>query len=251
MNNFPMLLQVSRGAIPSSPMDLVLNATTVTQVVLILLALLSLLSWAIIFGVWRSLSGARRAADRFWEEFERDESLEHASVLAKRSKPSALPRLFMRATRFVSDARVASQQLRERATPTGGDTPTVSTLSGSQIETLHLLLDSEASDERDRLGRFLPWLATIGSVSPLIGLLGTVLGVIEAFLGIATKGSGNLAAVAPGVGEALTATAAALAVAIPATFGYNIFASRLNRFDARLERFGTAIVALLVREGRI
>src|SRR5947208_3770 len=140
-----MLLQVSRGAIPSSPMDLVLNATTVTQVVLILLALLSLLSWAIIFGVWRSLSGARRAADRFWEEFERDESLEHASVLAKRSKPSALPRLLMRATHFVSDARVASQQLRERATPTGGDTPTVSTLSGSQIETLHLLLDSEAS----------------------------------------------------------------------------------------------------------
>ena len=68
-------------------------------------------------------------------------------------------------------------------------------------------------------------------MSPLIGLLGTVLGVIDAFLGIATKGSGNLRAVAPGVAEALIATAAALAVAIPATFGYNIFANRLNRFD--------------------
>jgi biopolymer transport protein TolQ len=113
------------------------------------------------------------------------------------------------------------------------------------------LLDADASDERDRLGRFLPWLATIGSVSPLIGLLGTVLGVIEAFLGIASKGSGNLSAVAPGVGEALTATAAALAVAIPATFGYNIFAARLNRFDGRLERFSTSVIALLVREGRI
>jgi biopolymer transport protein TolQ len=247
----PMLLQVSRGAIPTSPLDLVLNATTVTQVVLVVLALLSLLSWAIMFGVWRSLARARKLADKFWEEFDRDPSLEHASVLAKRAKPSALPRLFMRAVAFVADARVASQQLRERALTTTGDTPAAATLSGSQIETLHLILDAEASDERDRLGRFLPWLATIGSVSPLIGLLGTVLGVIEAFLGIATKGSGNLAAVAPGVGEALTATAAALAVAIPATFGYNIFASRLNRFDARLERFATAIVALLVREGRI
>jgi len=78
-----------------------------------------------------------------------------------------------------------------------------------------------------------------------------VLGVIDAFLGIASKGSGNLSAVAPGVGEALIATAAALAVAIPATFGYNIFASRLNRYDARLENFSTAVIALLVREGRI
>ena len=68
---------------------------------------------------------------------------------------------------------------------------------------------------------------------------------------IASKGSGNLSAVAPGVGEALIATAAALAVAIPATFGYNIFASRLNRYDARLENFSTAVIALLVREGRI
>ncbi len=251
MTILPTLLQASRGAVPTGPVELVMNATTITQAVLVVLALLSLLSWAIMFGVWRSLSRARKLADRFWEEFERDPSLDHASVLAKRSKPSALPRLFMQATRFVADARVASQQLRERATSSTGDMPAAATLSGSQIETLHLILDSEASDERDRLGRFLPWLATIGSVSPLIGLLGTVLGVIEAFLGIATKGSGNLAAVAPGVGEALIATAAALAVAIPATFGYNIFASRLNRFDARIERFGTAIVALLVREGRI
>lgn len=222
-----------------------------TQVVLIVLALLSLLSWSIMFGVWRSMSRASSAAERFWEEFERTSGLDEAGLLAKRARPSALPRLFMRAMHFVADARVANQQVRERATPIGVDAPPDASLSGSQIETLHLLLDTQAGDERDRLGRFLPWLATIGSVSPLIGLLGTVLGVIEAFLGIASKGSGNLSAVAPGVGEALTATAAALAVAIPATFGYNIFASRLNRFDGRLERFGTAVIALLVREGRI
>ena len=101
------------------------------------------------------------------------------------------------------------------------------------------MLDAESLSERDRLGRFLPWLATIGSASPLIGLLGTVLGVINAFVGIATSGSGNLAAVAPGVAEALVATAAALSVAIPATFGYNILANRLNRLDNLLEGFGT------------
>jgi biopolymer transport protein TolQ len=247
-----MLLQGSmRGAIPSSPIDLVMSATTVTQVVLIILAVLSLLSWSIMFGVWLSVGKAMRAADRFAHDFEIVGRLDEAAILAKRTPSGALPRLYMRAMKFVSDARVANQQVRERVTTTTGELPAAATLSGSQIETLHLLLDSDASDERDKLARFLPWLATIGSVSPLIGLLGTVLGVIEAFLGIASKGSGNLAAVAPGVGEALTATAAALAVAIPATFGYNIFANRVNRLDGKMESFGTAVIALLVREGRI
>jgi biopolymer transport protein TolQ len=245
------MLQVAGGAVPSSPWELIVNSSTVTKVVLGLLAFLSLLSWAIIFGVWRSLTKAATTAERFGHEFDRVRTLDEASSLAKRSPLGALPKLFMRAMHFVADARVANQQLRERATPTAGDAPAAATLSGSQIETLHLLLDSEASDERDRISRVLPWLATIGSVSPLIGLLGTVLGVIDAFVGIASKGSGNLSAVAPGVAEALIATAAALSVAIPATFGYNIFASRLNRFDGRMENFGTSVIALLVREGRI
>lgn len=249
MTLFPLLLQA--GAIPSSPIELIMNATTVTKVVLVLLALLSLLSWSIMFGVWRSLAKATGNAYKFSHEFERVRGLEDAGSLAKQAPPGALPRLFMRAMRFVSDARVASQQARERASAMGAESPSAATLSGSQIETLHLLLDSDASEERDRISRFLPWLATIGSVSPLIGLLGTVLGVIDAFIGIASKGSGNLAAVAPGVAEALIATAAALSVAIPATFGYNIFASRLNRFDAQMENFATAVIALLVREGRI
>jgi biopolymer transport protein TolQ len=247
----PLQLQGMRGAVPSNAIDLVMSATTITQAVLVVLAFLSLLSWSVMFGVWRALGRASRSADKFWNDFQRVSRLDEAITLAKRAKPTALPRLFMSAMHFVSDARVANQHYRERSGPLAVDAPPVATLSGSQIETLHLLLDKEATEERDRIGRFLPWLATIGSVSPLIGLLGTVLGVIEAFLGIAAKGSGNLSAVAPGVGEALIATAAALAVAIPATFGYNIFASRLNRFDGRMEHFGTAVIALLVREGRI
>ncbi|MEO7084223.1 MAG: MotA/TolQ/ExbB proton channel family protein [Gemmatimonadaceae bacterium] len=250
--DLPLQIQASRGAVPSSPIELVLNATTATQIVLVILALLSLLSWGIMFGVWRSLASATASATKFSREFDKASRLEEAGALARRSTPSALPRLFLRGMHFVSDARVANQNIFERSAIDRGDAPAAAaTLSGSQIETLHLILDSEASDERDRIGRFLPWLATIGSASPLIGLLGTVLGVIDSFLGIASKGSGNLSAVAPGVAEALIATAAALTVAIPATFGYNIFASRLNRLDGRMESFNTSVIALLAREGRI
>ena len=125
------------------------------------------------------------------------------------------------------------------------------TLSAGQVEALHLVLESEFTAERDRLGEYIPTLAVIGSASPLLGLFGTVLGVIQAFIGIASKGSGNLGAVAPGVAEALTATAAALAVAVPAVFAYNVFASRLNRLDGQMDGFGAEIIALLAREGRI
>ena len=244
-----LLLQI-RGAVPSTPVELITDASTLTQVVLSVLAVLSLLSWAMMLALWRELARAQGSSLRFFRDFERATRLEEAGTLAKTTAPNALTRLFMRAAHFVSDTRVRNQQAREReAGEVGVRTP--STLTGSQIETLHLLLETDALAERDRLGRFLPWLATIASVSPLIGLLGTVLGVIEAFIGIATKGSGNLSAVAPGVAEALAATAAALIVAIPATFGYNIFAGRLNRFDGMMESFGTATIALLVREGQI
>ena len=239
-----------RGAVPASPVELITNATMMTKVVLIVLAVLSLLSWAIMIALWREMAKAQRSSERFFRDFERTSRLDDAGALARIAMPNALTRLFTRALQFVSDTRVRNQQTREREAR-DLSSPVSATLTGSQIETLHLLLESEAAEERDRLGRFLPWLATVGSVSPLIGLLGTVLGVIDAFIGIATKGSGNLSAVAPGVAEALIATAAALMVAIPATFGYNIFASRLNRFDGLMENFGTSTIALLVREGQI
>ena len=133
----------------------------------------------------------------------------------------------------------------------GGTPERAPRLSASQVEALQLVMDKEGRKERERLERKLPWLATIGSVSPLIGLFGTVIGVINAFLGVAATGSGNISAVAPGVAEALVATAMALAVAIPAVFGYNAFANRLNHLDGELESFGTDLIALLVRDGRI
>jgi biopolymer transport protein TolQ len=239
----------ARGAIPSSPSELILTSGVMTQSVLGFLALLSLVSWTVMFVVWRQIANANSRARKFSADFEKTHRLDQAAALARQAKPSALSRLLLRAVHFVTDTQAANMKIggRESVEVKRGN----ETLSGTQIETLQLLMDSEAAAERDRLGRLIPWLASIGSVSPLIGLLGTVLGVIDAFLGIATKGSANLTAVAPGVAQALIATAAALAVAIPATFGYNIFANKLNRFDLQMESFGTSVIAKLVREGLV
>ena len=241
---------LQQGAIPTTPMELLRQSTAVTQVVLVVLAVLSLLSWGVIFWTWTRLSRANSRAQRFAQEFDRTRKLEEASSLARRSARNAFSTLFLRATQFTADARAGVLRAREAESGDQGTLPNA-TLTGSQLEALHLLLDAEADEERERLGRFTPWLATIGSVSPLLGLLGTVIGIIQAFIGIATRGSGNLSAVAPGVAEALVATAAALAVAIPATFGYNILASRLNRFESTMERFSAALIARFVREGHI
>ena len=231
-----LMLQVT-GAIPSTPWQMIVNASTMTKAVLVLLALLSLLSWTIIFAKWWQFRSERAASRAFMREFTRSSRLDQVVALAKRSRPSAMTRILTRATDFLS------QGTREP-----GAAPAV---AGSRVEALRLVLDSETAGERDRVASFIPTLGTIGSVSPLIGLLGTVLGVIEAFIGIATKGSGNIGAVAPGVAEALVATAAALTVAIPAVFGYNMFATRLNRFEGELDAFGTEIIAMLVRDGLI
>jgi biopolymer transport protein TolQ len=239
-----MLLLQAAGAVPTSAKELILHASTATQVVLVILVVLSLVSWAIMFGAGRALTRALKGAAAFAHEVERAPRLEAAAVAARHASPNAAQRLMVRALQFIGEGmgHGANEDAIVQLSPTA---------AASRVETLRLVLDAESLSERDRQGRYLPWLATIGSASPLIGLLGTVLGIISAFVGISTRGSGNLAAVAPGVAEALVATAAALSVAIPATFGYNILANRLNRLDNVLEGFGTTVIAMLVREGRI
>jgi len=234
-----LFLQIGQ-AIPSSPMELITSSTGATKFVLAILAVLSLISWGIIFSKWYELRRAARITYSFAHEFAGAHTVERAAQMARgtHGPPAAI---MDRATRFIEETTPALSKTSERA----------ARFSGSQVEALRLVLDAETTSERDRLSRWVPSLATIGSVSPLIGLLGTVLGVIDAFIGIAAKGSGNIGAVAPGVAEALIATAAALSVAIPAVFAYNIFAARLNKIEGQLESFGSELIALLVREGRI
>ena len=234
------LMQIGE-AVPSSPMELVTQSSGPTKVVLLILVILSLVSWAIMLAKWREFKRAETAGREFVERFERTHTLDEAAAIAERAPPSPQKDVMMRAVRFITETTPALAATGERR----------ARLSASQVEALRQVLDSASGGVRDQLGRFVPSLATIGSVSPLIGLLGTVLGIIESFIGIATKGSGNIGAVAPGVAEALIATAAALSVAIPAVFGYNIFSHRLNRIDGELDGFGSELVALMVREGRI
>jgi len=235
-----MFFQVT-AAIPSNAIELLTQAKLPTQIVLGLLAVLSLVSWGIILGKWIEFRRMKKSSALFLKEFARASRLDQVASLAKRETPSPFTRVFARAVQFIQETRPAATDGSDLRTP----------LSASQVEALRFVLDSETNAERDQLGRFIPGLGMIGSVSPLMGLLGTVLGVISAFLGIATSGAGNLGAVAPGVAEALISTAVALAVAIPAVFGYNIFASKLNRFDGELEGFGSEVIALMAREGRI
>ncbi len=236
-----ILIWAQLGAVPTSPLEMVVHGTTATKVVLAILAVLSLLSWAIMFAKWKQFRSLTRDASTFLHNFERASSFEDAVDAVRQSGDLPHARLIRRAADFLREVTPALAATAGR----------VAKFSGSQVEALRLVLDAETNAARDRLSRYVPSLGTIGSVSPLIGLLGTVLGVIEAFIGIASQGSGNIGAVAPGVAEALIATAAALAVAIPAVFGYNLFASRLNRVDSELEGFGSELIALLVREGRI
>jgi biopolymer transport protein TolQ len=234
-----MFFQIG-SAIPSTRLELVFNASDETKVVLVVLVLLSLLSWSVMLAKWLAFRRAERLGRDFMSEFHKTGRLEAVASLAKRSRPSAHTRVMQRGLQFLTETGMVK-----------GEDGQPATLSASQVQALRLVLDSETTTERDRLGTYIPTLAMIGSVSPLLGLLGTVLGIIEAFLGVARGGSGNLAAIAPGVAEALIATATALAVAIPAYFGYNIFAARLNRFDSELEGFGSEVIALMAREGRL
>lgn len=236
-----LLLQIGR-AVPTSPVELITHASTITKFVLVILLVLSLASWAVMIAKWMQFRNVSQASRLMWHDLEHVTRIAQATMLIRNAPSNPFTRVLSRALDFLDEMRAAGAA--EAGARTGP-------LSGSQVEALRLVLDAEAAEERDRLGRYVASLAVIGSASPLLGLFGTVVGVIDAFLGIATQGSGNLSAVAPGVAEALIATAAALAVAIPAVFGYNIFANRLNRFENDLDGFGTEIIAMLVREGQI
>jgi biopolymer transport protein TolQ len=249
-----MILAQIGSAIPTSPLGLIIASTLVTKIILGILVALSLLSWTIMFAKWRQFASLDKVSRDFLTRFEHAERFEQAAALASRSVSNPYTRILARAAQFISASGRSSGQV---ALPVAGGTAAAApparatAVTVAQVEAMRLLLDAETNEERDRVSHFIPSLGTIGSVSPLIGLLGTVLGVIDAFIGLAAHGSGNIGAVAPGVAEALIATAAALSVAIPAVFGYNVYANRLNRFDNQLEAFGSEVIALAVREGRV
>ena len=235
------LLQAGRD-VPQNAWDLLFQATLPTYVVLLVLAAFSVASWILIFWKSRQFSTVRKEGDRFLEAIERAQRMEDAykSILALPDSPYG--RVFRQGVNFFSELRPGA--LREGAPPSEGLSPT-------QLEALRMVLEKEEMQERDELSIGIIWLAVVGSVSPLLGLLGTVIGVMNAFLGIVQMGSANISAVAPGVAEALITTVAGLVAAIPAVIGYNFFISRLNLVTGELEGFSSEFIGALAREGRV
>ncbi len=240
-----------RGAIPTTPWELVLTSSPETQFVLGILAVFSVVSWYLIVLKWWQFRRMRQLGDRFLAEVEKAPRLEDAYHSAMRLPPSPYNRLLREAVHFFSELKPGSLKATGVATHPAVAAAASTTLTTTQLEALRMVLAKEVAAERDTAARFIPWLATFGSVSPLLGLLGTVLGVMDAFIGIAVGGSGNITAVAPGVAEALVTTVGGLAVAVPAVMAYNLYVSRLGLFAGELEGFAQEIVGTLAREGRI
>jgi biopolymer transport protein TolQ len=236
------MMQVG-GALPSSPWELVTTSTPPTKAVLVVLAFFSVLSWfLIVLKLWQ-FRRVRRQGERFFNALERTNRLEDAYHAVMKLPPSPYSRILREGVNFFAELHPGALQATADAA--------TSTLTMTQLEALRMMLSKEVGAERDQMARYLAWLATVGSASPLLGLLGTVIGVMNAFLGIATGGSGNISAVAPGVAEALVTTVAGLVVAIPAVMAYNILVSRLGLFAGELEGFTHEIVGTLAREGRL
>jgi len=227
---------------PTSVLDMVVGATVPTKIVLLVLAIGSLSSWWLILSKTRLFREVRRQGDQFLDHMERAQRLEDAYRAILTLPDSPYGRVFRQGVNFFNELRPGA--LREGA-------PEMRGLSLTQLEALRLVLEKEEAEERDELAHGLGWLAVIGSVSPLMGLMGTVIGIMNAFLGITSAGSSNITAVAPGVAEALMTTVAGLAVAIPAVIAYNHFVGKLNLVSGELEGFSSEFIGTLAREGRV
>jgi biopolymer transport protein TolQ len=212
-----------------SPVHLFLQADIVVKAVMIGLLLASLWSWAIILSFALRLRSVTQAADGFEAEYrEADDIDEFHRRSSSRDQPIA---------------RVFSAGVTEWRRSTAGKTID---REGTR-ERLATAMGATIAQEIDRLADRLNFLATVGSVAPFVGLFGTVWGIMRSFTGIAQEQSTSLAVVAPGIAEALFATAIGLFAAIPAVIAYNRYSHGVNRVEARLNRFADGFHATLSR----
>ena len=219
-----------------SVIDLFTQATTFVKIIMIGLLAASVTVWAIWFEKFARLRVMRRRADKFEEAFWSDQGLEK---LYKNTTPEETDHPM--AMLFVVG-------LREwhRAKDEDGESHGV--LQLGVVERVHQLMQVTMTRELERIEKFLPFLATTGGTAPFIGLLGTVWGIMHAFHNIGVTKNTSLATVAPGIAEALLATAIGLFAAIPAVIAYNKLSTELSRYAARLEAFVTEFVTILDRQ---
>ena len=198
------------------------------QAVLAILAIFSIFSWTVIFSKWQALRGARNVNSRFLRAFRKATGLEAVMVASEQYRPSPLVSVFDFGYEEV-----------ERQVKTKGRIANRTSLERS--------LQLGVSEELAKLERNMSWLATTASVSPFIGLLGTVAGVINAFEGLGRQGATSLSAIAPGIAMALVATAFGLVAAIPAAIFYNFFGHKIRELGARMEDFAMEFLNMAER----
>lgn len=214
-----------------SVIALFLEAHIVVQIVMIGLLVASVWSWAIIAEKMFLLAGTRRETDKFETVFWSGQSLEDLYQALGQRENKSMAALFVAAMREWKRSVESSTKL----------------LPGVQMR-IDRVLDVTVSREVDRLERRLLFLATVGSTAPFVGLFGTVWGIMTSFQAIAGAKSTNLAVVAPGIAEALFATALGLLAAIPAVIFYNKFTNEVSRHAHRLEGFADEFSSILSRQ---
>ncbi len=218
-----------------SVLHLALQSGPVAKGVLLILLCFSIATWAVIFMKLRTLRTAERQSDAFLHVFKTSKNLAATYEGAKRYNGSPEAALFREGFRQLS------HYVKGNPHPAGNPGGTTLTMPqervGEVLEGIGRTLRHASLKELSQMERHLILLATTGSVTPFIGLFGTVWGIINAFIGIGAAGSANLGAVAPGIAEALVATAAGLAAAIPAVIAYNYFINRIRGVGTRLDLF--------------
>ena len=225
-------------ALGSNVLDLVLQAGPVAKVVLALLGLFSIVSWALIVDKWWQMRRARTNTVAFLRAYREGRLPSVVFAAARKLRDSPLAQLYIAAHQEVSGISEVVDHVLE---------DTEEGLGGERLDAVHRAMRRATALELARLERYLPFLATTASATPFIGLFGTVWGIMSSFHGIGQQGSANLAVVAPGISEALIATAMGLAAAIPAVIGYNFFVNRVKHWATEMEGFTMDLLNLVAR----
>jgi biopolymer transport protein TolQ len=213
--------------------EVVLHSGSVAKAVLLLLGLFSIVSWVIIFQKAVLLSRSRGVSERFRAGFRR--ATDWGALKTQSAEFTLSPLLGL----FVAGFSEVTYQLRP-ASP--GARPQI-----KSMEAVERCLQRASVVEMGRMEEYLGILATIAAVSPFVGLFGTVWGIIDAFRGIGATGNASLATVAPGISEALVATAIGLVAAIPALMAYNFFQGQLKHWQTELDDFSLEFISLSER----
>ncbi len=216
---------------------LVAQTGIVAKIVLLILLLFSVVSWAIILKKYSVFKRARGRSQQFLSLFRRSQKLSEISAGCEGLRGAPLTEVFL----------AGYQELQNQVVVTSKNPGSSQAATLKSLECIRRALLRGSSSELSKLEKKLNWLATTGSVTPFIGLFGTVWGIIDAFAGLGTAGTATLKAVAPGISEALITTAAGLFAAIPAVIFYNHYLHTLKDFAAAMDDFSLEFLNLTER----